>query len=72
MVFVPRVCVDVMTAGLAPCVTSDPVTHAVTTTDNARMARVSAHKDGMADTVLCVSYDTRFQYCTLFVSCCTY
>lgn len=55
MAFVLRVSVDVTTAGQAPCVTNDPVTHAVMTTDNARMARVYALKDGMADIVLCVS-----------------
>lgn len=54
MVFVPRAFVAAMTAGQAPCVTNDLVTRAVTTTANAKTARASVHKGGMAGTVLCL------------------
>lgn len=56
MEFVPRVCVDVMMAGPAQCVTKDPVTLDVMTMDSARTALVCARKDGMANIVLCVSF----------------
>lgn len=62
--FVPRQCVDAMKAGLAPCVTSDRATRVVTSTDNAKMALACAHKDGMADIVLCVSCNIRIEMYT--------
>lgn len=61
--FVPRAFVAAMTAGQAPCVTNDLVTRAVTTTANAKTARASVRKGGMAGTVLCVSFYVIFIVC---------
>lgn len=54
MAYALRGCADAMTVGQDPCATSDLVTRAVTTTDNAKTARACALKDGTADIVLCL------------------